>query len=235
MAFTKAQKSWLAYDPAISAYAMIVRTVVAPVFLVTVSQNILDESVCTEYWGYTCSIAGLIAGAISVFCGPLIDAKQKRVQTVALFTGLGVFSTLAYIPFIYCPAGSYTPYIVMLISFIGMLSFMGSNSFYDSLLVNITGKTERDKISSWGFALGYAGALVSFLLCLPLMFIADQKYFFPGAFLIAALWWAAGSLPLFKNVRESDSSKTLPAVKLADTLKFIWTQKKVTTVILSGK
>ncbi len=227
MAFTKAQKSWLAYDPAISAYAMIVRTVVAPIFLTFAAGSYLGEDKCTEYWGYTCSIAGLVAGAISVFCGPWIDAKRKKVQAVALFTILGVLSTLAYIPLNYFNAGSAAPYIVMGISFVGMLSFMGSNSFYDSLLVSITGKSERDKVSSWGFALGYGGALVSFLLCLPLMFIADQKFFFPGAFLIAALWWAAGSLPLFKNVREKHDGEMQKSVNLKDTLKYIWENKNI--------
>ncbi len=233
MAFTKAQKSWLAYDPAISAYAMIVRTVVAPIFLIWAAGEFMSEDKCTEYWGYTCSFAGLVAGAISVFCGPLIDAKRKKVQTVAFFTILGVLSTLAYIPLNYFNAGKYAPFIVMVISFIGMLSFMGSNSFYDSLLVNITGKAERDKVSSWGFALGYAGALVSFLLCLPLMFIADKKYFFPGAFLIAALWWAFGALPLLKNVRENNSGESQNAVNLKDTLKYIFENKNILIFLIA--
>ncbi|MBE6376220.1 MAG: MFS transporter [Lentisphaerae bacterium] len=232
MAFSKAQKSWLAYDPALSAYAMIVRTVAAPLFLATYAQGVLSEAQSTEYWGYTCSIAGLAAGAISVFSGPKIDAGNKKVLTVALFTLTGVLSTLAYTA-IFCIKNSLLiPYIIIGISFSGIISFMGANSFYDSLLLNITTRKERDTVSSWGFALGYAGALISFLCCLPLMSIAGGKYFFPGAFIIAALWWGLGSLPLLKNVRE----KTVVAadrIKLTDTLRFICKEKNILLFLLA--
>ena len=227
MNLTKAQKSWLMYDPAISAYAMIVRTVVAPIFLAHFAQGILSDSQSAAFWGYTGSIAGIVAGIISVFCGPVIDARRKKVQMVKLFTITGVLSTLAYIAVPGLGMARYAPFIILGISFIGIISFMGSNSFYDSLLINITGKDERDKISSMGFAFGYAGALVSFLCCMPLMSFAGGKYFFTGAFAIAALWWLAGSLPLLKNVREHNSDEVPPAIKLKDTLKFIWSQKNI--------
>ena len=205
MKLSKAQKAWLLYDPAVSAYAMIVRTVVAPIFLAYFAAGILDEAKSTEYWGYACSIAGLVAGAISVFFGPKIDAGHKKIQAVGVFTAIGVLSTLAYLIIPWVNAPRMVPFFILVISFFGILGFMGANSFYDSLLINVTGQTERDKVSSIGFALGYAGALVSFLLCMPLMSIADGKYFFTGAFLIAALWWALFSFPLFKNVREKQS------------------------------
>jgi len=227
MALDKAQKSWLAYDPAISAYAMIVRTVVAPIFLAEFAAGILTDSQSAACWGYAGSFAGIVAGIISVFCGPVIDARRKKVMMVKLFTIIGVLSTLAYIlvPHLNLPQAA--PFIILGISFIGIICFMGANSFYDSLLINITGKEERDKISSMGFALGYAGALISFLLCMPLMYIFEGKWFFSGAFGIAALWWLIGSIPLLKNVRENPAGTLPPAIKLRDTFKFIWSQKNI--------
>ncbi|MBE6358590.1 MAG: MFS transporter [Lentisphaerae bacterium] len=233
MSFSKSQRAWLLYDPALSAYAMIVRTVAAPLFLAYLADGVLSEAKCTEYWGYTCSIAGLTAGALSVFYGPGIDAGRKKVQTVGIFTALGVISTLAYIFVPHLGVPQWAPLLVMLISFTGMISFMGANSFYDSLLISVAGKSERDKVSSWGFALGYAGALISFLSCLPFMQIAEGRYFFPAAFIIAALWWTAGSLPLFRHVRESAAEQQIPAVKLADTLKFIYSQKNILIFLIA--
>lgn len=227
MKLTRAQKSWLLYDPAISAYAMIVRTVVAPIFLAHYAADILGEAKSTEYWGYACSWAGITAGAISVFFGPKIDAGHHKVRAVAVFTVLGVLSTLAYLIIPYLNVPRMVPFFILVISFTGILSFMGATSFYDSLLINITGKEERDRVSSSGFALGYAGALLSFLLCMPLLKIADGKYFFAGSFIIAAVWWLSGSMPLLKNVRENSSDELLPAVKLRDTLKFIISQKNI--------
>ena len=53
MAFSKKKISWLAYDPAASAYALIVRTVFAPVFLAHFSQGILTGSQITSRWHKT--------------------------------------------------------------------------------------------------------------------------------------------------------------------------------------
>jgi UMF1 family MFS transporter len=229
MKFTTAQKAWLLYDPAISAYAMIVRTVVAPIFLAHCAANIFQPSQCSEYWGYAGSFAGIAAGAISVFCGPKIDAHSRKVQSVAFFTITGILSTLAYIAIPELLPADILPWAVLAVSFCGIVSFMGANSFYDSLLINISEPAGRDTISTLGYALGYAGALCSFLLCIPLIFIAGGKYFYYGAFLIAALWWGIGSLPLFKNIREKRRSAgtEIHYVSLKDTLKFIFLQKNI--------
>ena len=206
---------------------MIVRTVVAPIFFASFANGIISKSVSTASWGYSCSIAGIVAGVISVCCGPLIDAKRRKVQAVAIFTVIGILSTLAYIAVPLLGNPGLMPWVILVINFIGIICFMGANSFYDSLLINITAKEERDKVSSVGFALGYAGALLSFLLCMPLTKFADGKYFFAGAFAIAAIWWGIGALPLLKNVREQADSALPQSIKLRDTLKFIWAQKNI--------
>lgn len=221
-----AQKSWLLYDPAISAYAMIVRTVAAPIFFAHFAGGIMSQSVSTAAWGYSCSIAGIVAGVISVLAGPVIDARRKKVQAVAFFTVMGVLSTLAYLLIPALGVPEIAPYLILAINFAGIIAFMGANSFYDSLLIDITCKNERDKVSSLGFALGYAGALVSFLLTMPFLKAADGKYFFTGAFTIAALWWISGSMPLFFKVKETAVTQA-NSIKLGETLKFIFTQKNI--------
>lgn len=228
MKLTSAQKAWIVYDPAISAYAMIVRTVVAPIFLAYHAQGIVSNSGCSALWGYAGSTAGLAAGVISIFTGPRIDAKKKKLLMVAVFTILGIISTLSYIPIPYLPGGTYVPYLILGISFAGMVCFMVCNSFYDALLIDIAGHTERDKISSIGYALGYAGALGSFLLCLPLMNFSGGKYFYAGAFAITAIWWTAGSLPMFIKVRETPTCAAgCNMIKLQDSIKFILTRKNI--------
>ena len=233
MSFTRSQKSWLAYDPAVSAYAMIVRTVAAPIYLTHFAAGILTDSQSAACWGYAGSIAGIVAGIISVFFGPVIDAKCLKVRMVKIFTITGVISTLAYIPIPYMGTPEIAPFLILAISFIGMISFMGANSFYDSLLINITGKEERDKVSTHGFAFGYAGALISFLLCLPLMYICGGKYFFSGAFTITALWWLLGALPLFRNVRETSDREVCRSIKLKDTFSFICSQKNILLFLIA--
>ena len=40
------------------------------------------------------------------------------------------------------------------------MSFAAANVFYNAYLVDITTEDKRDKISSYGFAAGYAGGVV---------------------------------------------------------------------------
>lgn len=231
---TKLQKFWLLFDPAIAAYAMIVRTVVAPIYLAHQAQGILTDSQCSAFWGYAGSFAGIAAGTVSILLGPKIDAKKWKFPMVGIFTILGVFSTLSYIILPRVVPHHTLPYWILIASFTGIFSFMGANSFYDSILIDITAPAERDRFSSTGYALGYAGALCSFLLCLPLLFMAGGRYFFPGSFLIAALWWAMGSLPLLSQRRQITVSPVPPkAIRLPDTVKFIFANKNILIFLIA--
>ncbi len=222
MAFSKEKISWLAYDPAAAAYALIVRTVFAPVFLAHFSKGILTDSQITSRWSLIASAAGLTAGIISIFSGPIVDARRKKVPMTAFFTMLGIVSCLAYL----YPAMQ-TPNLILAVSFCGILSFMASNSFYDSLLINITTPAERDKISSFGYALGYAGGLCSFILCMAVGSIFKIKDFYVAPFIIAAFWWGCGSIPLLSNVKEAPAAAATKKIRIQDTLKFIFTQKNI--------
>ena len=65
-----------------------------------------------------------------------------------------------------------------------------------------------DKVSSMGFAFGYIGSVIPFILCLILVLI-------PGtfglalssamviAFLITALWWVGCTVPLLRRYRQT--------------------------------
>ncbi len=227
MAFTRQQFSWLLYDPANAAYALIVRTVIAPLFLGVCSLNIYSESETTTFWSLTASAAGIGAGIISIVCGPWADAKKRKVVILAAVTAAGIISTLAYLVI---PAA---PIPVLAVSFTGILCYMAANSFYDSLLPEVTSPDERDLVSTTGYAWGYAGGLLSFLLCLPLLFLWDGKWMFSGTFIIAALWWGTGAIPLFFNVREKKSSSPLKRIRLMETLKFIHGQKNILLFLIA--
>ena len=228
MKYNKQQLAWLLYDPANAAYAMIVRTVAAPIFLAACAKDIWSNSQITSFWSLTASAAGLAAGTFAVLAGPKADAKHRKVPMVLIFTLLGAAATLSYLT---VPAKM--PQIVLAISFVGISSYMAANSFYDSLLVDISTPQERNTLSTTGYALGYAGALVSFLLCMPLMKFAGGKYFFSGAFAIAAFWWLAGATPLFLKVKEQRSTAVTRAIKFSETFRYIFSQKNILLFLIA--
>ena len=62
MKLARAQLSWILYDMANAAFALIVRTVFAPIFFKNYAAENLAPAVATSYWGFVSSAAGIAAG-----------------------------------------------------------------------------------------------------------------------------------------------------------------------------
>ena len=97
MKYNSRQLSWLLYDPANAAYALIVRTVFAPLFLGYCAKNLYSDAQITSAWSVGASLAGIVAGVISVLCGPWADRHRKKRFMVLTATVTGAASTLAFI------------------------------------------------------------------------------------------------------------------------------------------
>ena len=97
MKYNSQQLSWLLYDPANAAYALIVRTVFAPLFLGYCARDIYTDSQITSFWSICASAAGIAAGVISVLCGPWADRRCKKRFMVLLATAAGILSTAGFI------------------------------------------------------------------------------------------------------------------------------------------
>lgn len=99
-------------------------------------------------------------------------------------------------------------WLVFLIIFvIAKVGFSGSLIFYDSMLSDVTTEDRMDEISSQGFAWGYIGSCVPFILCLGLVLSADvlgisMELAMAISFGIVAVWWIAMSMPLLRSYRQ---------------------------------
>ena len=110
-----------------------------------------------------------------------------------------------------------------------------SNVFYDSMLLNFDSK-KYDKISSMGYALGYLGGGLAFVLTLVFLYfnsdssieiISSNKI----AFIFAASWWAIFMIPLFLYwPEEKIESKT---TSLIDTFNEIRSSKPIFLFLLA--
>lgn len=94
--------------------------------------------------------------------------------------------------------------LVLWLYFISLVAYMGGNSFYDSLLVDVSSRGGFHRLSSMAYAWGYIGGMIPFLLCLGLLMIvgSDSIFGVKCSFVIAAAWWGTLAWPLFRNVRE---------------------------------
>ncbi len=205
MKLTRAQRSWVQYDMGMASFALIVRTVFAALLFKNAAEGVWEGASATAYWGYAGSLAGLAAGVLSPFLGTLADAGGNKKRYLGFFLLLGVSSTIGF-----CFTGAGDARLVLFFYFTGLLAFMAGNSFYDSLLLDISPRGAMHRLSSMAYAWGYIGGVIPFIFCLIVMFASGgASWAMKLAFVITALWWSALSLPLFFCVHEKRRSGRL--------------------------
>jgi UMF1 family MFS transporter len=95
---------------------------------------------------------------------------------------------------------------------IGTVSFWAGYSFQDALIVQVADDREINRVSAHGFALGYIGGgllfLVNVLMALhPAWFhLANGTQATRVAFLDVAVWWVLFTLPAFRYVPEGQAT-----------------------------
>ena len=118
----------------------------------------------------------------------------------AVFLVLGIAGLL-----ILSFTGSWISY--MLVFVLTRLCYSACNIFYDSMLVDVTSDERMDRVSSYGYALGYIGScnpfVIGILLILVRPFGLSTQTATQISFVITALWWAALTIPLLKNVQQT--------------------------------
>lgn len=226
---TSSQIAWILYDLANSAYALIVRTVFAPLYIKFCADGVISSGDSTSYWGMIASISGIVAGTLSILLGHLCDRRSCRKKVLAFFVAVGILSTWG---FALCGKGDV--YTVLAMAFISLGCYLCANSLYDSLLVSVSEPEQRDKLSVMSYALGYIGGVVPFIGCLVTMFLMSDKNLATRiAFVVAGLWWMLLSLPLFFRVREKRMEITENSGNFWKDALEVWNNKNVRLFLIS--
>ncbi len=225
---TSAQTAWLLYDFANAAYALIVRTVFAPLCIKLCADGVVSSGDATSCWGMTASVSGIIAGALSIFLGRFCDIRRCRKKVFSFFVILGVLSTYG---FAFCGKGDF--YSAVSMAFISMGCYLCANSLYDSLLLDVSPRSKRDRMSVLGYALGYVGGVIPFLVCLALSFVmSDKTSAMRWSFVIAGTWWMVLTLPLLFFVRERKRTESCQA-PFWQAAKEVWRNKNVRNFLIA--
>lgn len=115
---------------------------------------------------------------------------------------------------------------------------------YDSMLIDVTTEDRMDQVSSHGYAWGYIGSCIPFVLCLALVLCYDAIGLSMGlamglAFALIAIWWVLLSLPLLKSYRQNHYVESCEKPirssfgRLASVLRELRQQKKVLFFLLA--
>ncbi|OJV64720.1 MAG: MFS transporter [Clostridiales bacterium 38-18] len=203
MKYSKKERSWALYDWANSAYTMTVTTTVFPLYFKAAATDMgITASQSTAYLGFANSIASLLVAVLSPILGTLADYYGFKKRFFMIFLALGVTANLV-LGFV--PESQWL--MLLFVYIITAIGFSGSNVFYDAFLVDVTEDERMDRVSTYGYALGYIGSTIPFIIAMAIILLSQQGILpFSGyttpkiAFVLTAIWWLAFSIPMTKNV-----------------------------------
>ena len=189
------------------------------------------------YWGYAASICTVIVAILGPVLGTIADTKgyKKPIFMISILIGTIACSLL----------GLMVQWMAFLIVFlIAKVGFSASLIFYDSMLSDITDEERMDYVSSQGYAWGYIGSCVPFVLCLVIVLGSDtlgirMETAMGIAFVLVAVWWLLMSLPLLKNYEQKYYVEKKPHAiaqsfkRLGETFKNMKEEKQVFMFLLA--
>jgi len=197
---TGLERSWILYDIGNSAFTLLVSTLIPIYFNSLAGSAGVNEDMYLSYWGYAGSISTILVAIIAPICGTMSDRRYKKP----------IFLLTVILGCIACAClGVTTHWLAFLGIFIlAKVGFHSSIVFYDSMLPEVTTEKRMDNVSSLGYAYGYIGSVIPFVLCLVLVLFGENFGLSMGnamivAFLITAVWWTVFTLPLLKRYRQT--------------------------------
>jgi len=203
MADKKQSTSWCIYDWGNSAFATTVMAGFFPIFFKSYWSAGASVNESTAMLGFANSLASLLVALLAPILGAIADQGSWKKKFLIMFAYLGVLMTASlYLVHM----GDWL--LAAILYSIGVLGFSGANIFYDSLLTNVSTDDDVDYISAKGFAFGYLGGGLLFLINVimvlkPELFgFRDDSAAVRFSFLTVALWWGIFTIPLIKWVPE---------------------------------
>lgn len=231
------EKRWILYDVGNSAFVLLVATIIPIYFNYLAGKAGLSDVDYLAYWGYAASICTVIVAILGPILGTIADTKgyKKPIFMISILIGTIACSVL----------GLMVQWMAFLIVFlIAKVGFSASLIFYDSMLSDITDEERMDYVSSQGYAWGYIGSCVPFVLCLVIVLGSDplgirMETAMGIAFVLVAVWWLLMSLPLLKNYEQKHYVEKKPHAiaqsfkRLGETFKNMKEEKQVFMFLLA--
>ena len=234
---TKLEKYWILYDVGNSAFILLVATIIPIYFNYLAGSAGISEVDYLAYWGYATSAATIVVALTGPILGTLADTRNFKKPLFTACMMLGVIG---------CAALSLpTSWIVFLAVFvIARIGYNASLIFYDSMLVDVTTAERMDVVSSQGYAWGYIGSCIPFIVSLVFVLMNEtlgitMHTAMTIAFFLNAAWWLLVTIPLLKKYRQTNFTE-LPAhpvreafLRLGRTLKEVRQHKNIFLYLLA--
>ena len=197
---TSLEKKWVLYDVGNSAFTLMVSTIFPIYFNALAESAGISDVDYLAYWGYATSICTLIVAILGPTLGAIADTKNFKKIIFSAAMGVGVLGCVVL--------GFLSSWLWFLVIFVlAKTGYSASLVFYDSMLTDVTEPERMDSVSSHGYAWGYIGSCIPFVISLVIVLgggnigLSTQASMIL-AFIITAVWWLCSSLPLLRSYRQ---------------------------------
>ena len=197
---TSLEKKWVLYDVGNSAFTLMVSTIFPIYFNALAESAGISDVDYLAYWGYATSICTLIVAILGPTLGAIADTKNFKKIIFSAAMGVGVLGCIVL--------GFLSSWLWFLVIFVlAKTGYSASLVFYDAMLTDVTEPDRMDSVSSHGYAWGYIGSCIPFVICLVIVLgggnvgLSTQASMIL-AFIITAVWWLGSSVPLLRSYRQ---------------------------------
>jgi len=223
---------WAMYDWANSAFS----TTVGTVFLAPYVGELAAEAAKAfadgrarflgidvapySFMGYCISISVLMQVLFLPILGAIADYSHLRKRMMQIFATFGAVATVL----MYFVTGDLW-WMGGVLYILANLAFGAAIVFYNAYLPDIASEEERDRVSSYGWAMGYLGGGILLALNLA-FFLFSDKIGVPGDIAVrinlasAGIWWLGFSFITWSRLRSRRAARPLPSGETYLTISF---------------
>ena len=211
---TPQEFSWVLYDVGNSAYTMLACSLI-PIWFkdlaIGTGPGQITGDQATAYYSIAISVVTVIVAVLGPIFGVLADRKDSKKIFFQTAVAAGVIGCV-----LNSFAWSWMAFLIIYI--LTKILYQASLTFYDSMLNDVTTEDRMDAVSSYGYAWGYIGSCIPFLIAMVAYILSgglseSLMLFSPLVgkiigFGVTAAWWMLVTLPLIRNYKQNNYVET---------------------------
>ncbi len=196
--------SWYLYDFANTSFTVLIVTALFPLLFEELAELYFMDNYITgqALWGFAGSVTMAIVALMSPILGAIADYTGSKKKFLVFFTILCVFFngmlffTSLDIPIIMGIPVWLWAWIFFIIANVG---FEGALPFYDAWLPEISDEKTIGKVSGFGYAAGYLGAMFTIIIALVSVLMLGTYSTVP--YLLGAVFFLVFAIPAIKGLK----------------------------------
>ena len=225
---TPVELAWVLYDVGNSAFTMLACSLI-PIWFKSLAAGQLSSDDATGTWALGVSLVTIIVALMGPVCGALSDRREMK---------LIFFRTSVFIGAAGCIINGFaSSWLIFLMVFIvSKIAYSCSLTFYDSMLGDVTSEERMDEVSSYGYAWGYIGSCIPFIVALVFYVLGPDMLGLISGFLsklagfaVTAVWWIGVTVPLLRRYKQRNCTEVQPHAVRAAFKKLGGTVKRIAT------